>query len=243
MPVLQEILAIYRNEPSKFEAINKLLFEAVQNHWLVDLKERYIRELSSGGLLKPTERYLDRRTRRCITSLASNKKDVAKINDIAYQEGIDFKAQQEDARTKVYADLGSTDGKTLNDSAKAYQRWFENNRDLQGWVHEILNASVPHGLHEASIPKGFTPTKGNSPTIWQYVDFYQAKVRLELGERRKILPSDKVDADTYACSPYYNVLVTQDKRFRETIKLVVGDSFELKDFKDFMQMLGVHLRA
>lgn len=239
LPILQEILAIYREKPEKFEVINSLLFEAVKNHWLIELKERYVSELQSGGLLKQTDRYLDRANRRKIAALASKKKDVANINDITHQEGIDFKTQQEDARAKVYTELGSADGKTLKDSRKAYEHWFKKDRDLRGWVLKVLEGGVTRGLYKASLIKDFEPTKENSPSVWQYVDFRQAKVRLELGERRKILESDAVDADTYGCSPYYDVLVTQDKKFRDAIELVIDDEFELQNFEELMYMLGI----
>ncbi len=241
LPVLQEILATYRVNPTKFKAINDLLFQAVQNHWLIELKERYVRELYNRGLLESTGRYLGRDKRKKIKILANNKKDITDINEITHQEGVDFKAQQEDARTTVYNALGSVDGKTLKNSARAYQQWFERDRDLRGWVYKALEGGVARGFYKASLLKEFTPTKYNSPSIWRYVDYRQAKVKLNLGERRRISESDAVDADIYGCSPYYDILVTQDNDFRKAIELINinNDAFELKNFEQLMQILGV----
>lgn len=239
LPVLQEILATYRENPTKFKAINSLLFRAVQNHWLIELNERYVRELHTGGLLETTGRYIDREKRRKIETLASKKKEITDINELTHQEGVAFKAQQEDARAKVYTALGSVDGKLLKNSGKAYQRWFESDRDLQGWVYKVLEGGVDRGLYKASVLEGFVPTKDNCPSVWRYVDFRQAKVKLNLGEQRKILPSDAVDADIYGCSPYYDILVTQDKNFRDAVELIRDGSFELQTFEQLMQLLEV----
>ncbi|MEK7153118.1 MAG: hypothetical protein AAB834_04165 [Patescibacteria group bacterium] len=239
LPVLQEIIRVYRNDPQKYEAIKGLVFKTVGHRWLLDLKQRYVAELYNGGLLLPPGIYINREKRKQIERLANNKKDVIDVGDITYKEGLDFKAGQEDARKKVFADLGSADGKAPKKIAQAYEKWFANDRDLEGWVLNVLEGGVARKLFPAAKLKEFAPTEANSPSTWEYVDFRQAKVLLELGYGRAIKESDGIDADMYGCSPYYGILVTDDKGLRETASHVVNGKFELYGFEQLMQMLGI----
>jgi hypothetical protein len=237
LPVLQELLATYRKLPAKYEAIKALLFEVVQNWWLKEIKERYVLELYSGGRLAPAGCYLDRELRRKVAALSNKKKDVVEINEVTHQEGLAYKAQQEDARKKVFTYLGSSDGKAPKKIAQAYEKWFANDRDLQGWVLKVLEGGVKRRLFPASKLKDFKPSYATVPSAWQYVDFRQAKILLNLGHLRAIKDSDAVDADIYGCSPYFDILVTEDQPFRDAIELIVDDRFELYCFKQLMSML------
>lgn len=239
LPVLQEVLAVYRQQPEKYKAIKALLFDAVTHRWLIELKDRYVAELHNGGLLLPTSRYLDREKRRKIKRLVDNKKDVVDVNEATYQEAQDFKAQQEDAKTKIFTDLGSTDGKPPKKIAQAYEKWFKNDRDLEGWVLKVLEGGVSRGLFTASKLQRFRLTSANVPSAWQYVDFRQAKILQNLGKQIAIKDSDAVDADTYGCNPYYDILVTDDKIFKEAIDLVIAGKFEVYGFKQLMHLLKI----
>lgn len=42
LPVLQEILGVYRNNSEKYEAIRSLVFTVVGRRWLIEIKERYV---------------------------------------------------------------------------------------------------------------------------------------------------------------------------------------------------------
>lgn len=237
LPVLQEVIRVYRNDPKKYESIKNLVFEVVGNRWLIEIKERYVAELYNGELLAFTARYLDREKRRSMERLVNKKKDVIEVGDIVYQEGIDFKAGQEDARKKVFTDLGSANGVPPKKIKQAYDRWFKNDRDLEGWVFKVLEGGVTRKLISPSKLIDFLPTYVNCPSAWQYVDFRQAKILLNLGEGRAVQESDSVDADIYACSPYFDILVTEDQKFREAIDKVVGNRFEIYGFSELMKML------
>jgi hypothetical protein len=172
-------------------------------------------------------------------ALASKKKDVLDIGDATYKEGLDFKEGQEDAKKKVYIDLGSPDGKAPKKIARAYEKWFKNDRDLEGWVLKVIEGGVTRKLFPAAKLEGFKPTCANCPSAWQYVDFRQAKVLLNLGYAQAIKESDIVDADIYACNPYYDILVTDDQKFKGAINLIGGDNFAPYSFEQLLNMLGV----
>lgn len=239
LPVLQEVMRVHRNDPQKYDAIKDLVFGTVGNRWLREIKERYVAELYNGGLLPSTGVYLNREKRKQIERLVNNKKDVVEVGDLTYKEGLDFKAGQEDAKLKVFTDLGSVDGKAPRKIAQAYEKWFADDRDLAGWVLKVIEGGVARKLFPASKLKGLQPTYANSPSAWQYVDFSQVKILFNLGYGRAIKESDGVDADVYGCSPYYDVLVTDDKTLKEATALIADGRFEVYSFEQFMQMLEV----
>lgn len=237
LSVLQEILGTYRKDPIKYEAIRSLVFTVVDNRWLLEIKERYVAELLNGGLMLPTSRYIGRENRRKIERLASNKKDIIDIGDITHKEALEFKDWQEEVKRKIFTDLGSSEGKPPKKIAQVYEKWFADARDLEGWVYRVLEGGVARRLFSAKKIDGFTPSHVNCPSAWQYVDFRQAKILLNLGHNTAIKSSDAVDADIYGCSPYYEVLVTEDEGFKDTIELIVSDKLEIRSFKQLMSIL------
>ncbi|HYG84472.1 MAG TPA: hypothetical protein VD907_06380 [Verrucomicrobiae bacterium] len=91
LPVLQEAMRTHRENPLKYEAMKKLIFDVVGNKWLFPLNERYVAELYNGGRLPHTTRYISRDKRRQIERLVNSKKDIFDIGEAAYKEGLTFK--------------------------------------------------------------------------------------------------------------------------------------------------------
>ena len=240
LTVCQEILATYSQNTQKFNDMCDLLFKFVGKHWILPFEERYILEFNRGRVLNSTERFLNRKRRKEIEKLIKNKINIININEIAHETRVYSKEQKETAKKNIYKELGSSDGKKLKNSGKLYEDWFRYNRNLSGWVYESLKQNVHSGLLKESQIKDFTLTKDNVPSLWQYFDFYQAKAKVILGEKQKILESDDVDNDIYGCNSYYDVLITEDKKFSKIISgLNVDVEFEVQNFKQFMQQFGV----
>jgi hypothetical protein len=49
---------------------------------------------------------------------------------------------------------------------------------------------------------------------------------------------DYVDADIYGCSPYFDVLVTSDRAFRDTGELLGEQALALTDFSGLLDLLS-----
>lgn len=109
--------------------------------------------------LEPDDLFIfDMNTIEFLNKLNTSAPSVSQFSDnemrIAAEPNTMAISPKPHARAKVYADLGSTDDKTLKNSGKAYQRWFENDRDLPGWVLKVLEGGVTRKLYKASMLEG-----------------------------------------------------------------------------------------
>lgn len=238
LSVLQEVLGTYRKKPDKCMSMKNLVFSIVGDRWLPDIKERYVGELHRGGLLPQTKRYISRENIRNIKDLVGNIEEIIDINDATHKEALRFKGVHTEIKSKIYTDLGSLGGNPPKGIARVYENWFSDNQNfIRELVYRVLEGGAEQELFDKKMIDDFIPSFTNSPSAWRYVEFRQAKILANIGHNMKIESGDAVDADIYGCSPYYDVLVTHDERFRKTIELIGNKKFELYDFNQFMQFL------
>jgi hypothetical protein len=109
--------------------------------------------------------------------------------------------------------------------------------DREFWVRSVIDLSVTRGKIES--------VKVNSvryealPTLWKYVEFSLAKVKLNISEEAEIKVGDGVDADAFASTPYVNTLVTSDAQFIELCELVEPDALEVISHKELLASIGL----
>lgn len=66
------------------------------------------------------------------------------------------------------------------------------------------------------------------PSAWHFATFWLARMKLNLGEGRAIKASDRIDAEHYSASFYADVLVTDDRAFTETCKMIQDRPFRIE---------------
>jgi hypothetical protein len=237
VPVLQEVMRTYHRRPGKYDEMRNLVFDAVNTGWLIDLNFRYIAELHNKGPLPITDRYLNREKRKQAKHLSAKRRVLLEVDEIAYSEALNFKAVHEDIRSGIYKHFGSLNGNPPKGMAQNYNDWFKNERDQEKWILGIIQGGIAKGKIPAKIAEGLKPSYDNCPSLWQYVSFSQVKIKLNVGGHEKIKDSDKVDADIYSCSPYYDVLYTEDSEFTKAINLIPENKIKVCNFEDLMSRL------
>jgi hypothetical protein len=165
--------------PEKYEQMRKLVFDVVGNHWLLPLDERYVREITYGGPLPETSRYVSRNIRRKIKRLACNRSQVNDVADATHVEVESFKSDQERIRKQIFTKLG-LDEQPRNMRVEMEKWWTQ--RDLKTWVEDIVMAGVQKGRPSAETD--YVVSETTMPSTWRFVDFKHARIRLNLGEGR-----------------------------------------------------------
>lgn len=73
------------------------------------------------------------------------------------------------------------------------------------------------------------------------IAFQLARIALTVGDNRRIRGADLWDAIHYADAVYADLMVTDDKGFRETCAAVPRCPFDIETFEEFVtERLGVH---
>jgi hypothetical protein len=232
-PLLQEIAGTKRKLPAKYGLMRDLLFATAGRLWLKPLNERHIEEASSGGVAPPARRYLKRDTRRALETMSRRAKDVDWIVDETHQEVTRFKAEQERIRHEIRTRLGIGFEMSQGQLRRLLDEWWAEG-DVGSWVREIADEGANRLLLKSGPPPNAN-LRELFPSAWHLASFRLARVKLNLGEGRSIQRSDYFDAEHYASGAYFDVLVTDDKAFRDTCALIPDRPFRIEGFDDLVR--------
>lgn len=230
LPVLQEVMATAKRKPGKYKDLRELIFELVSNHWLIPRDLRWVEELNSGGLLPDNLCFISRGNRREMYRLSSNQRELEKFAKVTYGEGVQYKQTYEDARKKIYKDLSGAEGRPKG-LKQAYDNWWAT-VDRELWVRSVIDASIERG--KIKPVKVDQVSYDSLPTLWRYVEFSLAKVKLNIGDESAIKEGDGVDADIFASTPYVDTLVTNDGPFLELCELIQPKGLKVIPHQEFM---------
>jgi hypothetical protein len=68
------------------------------------------------------------------------------------------------------------------------------------------------------------------------MSYKHARIKLNYGGLRSIRDTDYFDSDHYGCTPYVDVLFTDDSSFRETIDLIGNPRDRVYDFAELVEL-------
>jgi hypothetical protein len=113
------------------------------------------------------------------------------------------------------------------------REWWRNVEvEVEDWCRDYMRADQ----EELGLPASEQswPDPVSIPSLWNYFSFRLARIYLTAGEGRRIDSSDVYDAEHYAAGSYFDLLVTDDGRFRQTCKLIRSLPFEMVTFEQFL---------
>ncbi len=228
VPVLEELMGAARSQPTKYAGMRDLIFQVVGSHWLLPLNERVVEEARHGGLLSEGQRYLSGSIVRRMREEAARGESVTSVADEVYDQVSRFRDDHEAIREKLRSEAGPGDSTTLR---RTVNHWWNREVEVQDWVRDLIADAVQHGR----MPAGARTDREGAPSVWCFVAFKLARIKLNLADSRAIKKSDYLDADHYSSGPYYDALVTDDKAFRETCNLLPDTPFAIETFGEFVQ--------
>ena len=235
LPVLQEIVSMARRLPEKYQQVSNYMFKIVGNKWLHPLNERYAKEVMTGEALEPTSRYLSRDMRRQIQRSASRNRDITEVGDETYKSQLDYKKINEQTRADIKRELSIGDD-AVTDFPKAYGEWWaQRDHHVDEWGRAVIDEGVKRKL--ISPQRAAATTASQVPSLTRYLLFRLAKVKLNVGNDMKIQGSDEIDADVFGCSPYVDIIVTDDKGFHRTCSLIKLDGLQVINGSQFRKII------
>jgi hypothetical protein len=234
LPLLQELMGTATNNPAKYEQLRQLAFEVVQHRWLCPLNQRYVAELLQGGRLPENGCYLGRPERRKLQTIGRKSSQVRAVADETHEEFNRFKTQQDSLHQEVLSKLGDGEKPSQKDVRKSMEQWWQRGY-LEEWVSGALEGSKKKGYLPAD--RTYPASQAAAPSLWAFMAYKLARIKLNLGEQRAIKASDYFDADHYGCSPYVDGMITDDKPFRETCELIGDEAPKVGGFETLLEVI------
>jgi hypothetical protein len=212
LELLEEMFPTVNRRPGRYEQMRRIHNKLVGYRVIRPIDQRHIREVETGGQLSVADRYLDRAVVKAVRQLLSRpaERDFL-IDEVSARK--QRRLQRDVEARELTRDTFLTSG-------------FDPHRDIaprveaatvRGWVADLLGDNPGGQLR-------VVPTSEiemlRVPSIWLLVAYTQARVRRTVGDGRKIKSSDTHDGLHCSTDAYFDLLVTSDTEFIETLSLI-----------------------
>ena len=233
LSVFDELAGMARAKAVNYQRTQELLWQLAGSHVLRDNYDRIQFEVHQGPLIG-VDRFLPRDERRALRSEARRPSSAREVARKVPQLTGPFAKEFEKLRTQVLADIGD------NPAAKTRIWWEKAPKHFDDWTVEYFrNNRLLLGL---PVSEDDWPEPRHVPSAWHKTTFYLAWIKQTVGESRRIEPSDRYDIDHYVHASYVDLMVTNDRRFRDTYAIMPNQPFLIETFQDFVATrLGVAL--
>lgn len=225
----EELLGTARRKPQKYKEMRRLYRKlGGLRRTLLPIRERHHLEVESGGALTTNTRYLPPAVVRSIVGLATNAAVVHDINDDVYQRK---QQSQKRDRTAVDAALGEVKalGKKVSD--------FDHVVTVDMVRDETIRALAFGAQHGMPTVPAREVEFARVPSLWLISAAVLARATRALGTGRAVRDSDNHDRLHCSAGAYYDVLVTDDEEFRDTLAMIPERPFEVLNTADFAARL------
>lgn len=213
LEILQELTLITLGNHRAYLEQLDVFTDLVGRRILQPTDERHLAEQRHGGLLDDDARYLPRDRRRQILRGARNHREAAGVAEEATSGKQAYAATEQRMRATVKEAL-AVNGERVTFATMS--KWFEQ-VDLDEWNRDVVEEGMRKGLyrHDPGTGTGLE----QFPTSWLLNSYRAARTVYTIGDGRRIKPSDLADAHHAACGAYYDILVTDDAGFIDTLEL------------------------
>lgn len=236
LPLEEEMLLIAESDRNGYKRRLQLYHRLTDRRVLIPLRDRHLAESSTGGLLTVGERYLDLAVQRQLRIQAYDRTAIKELsvqikNEKLRNAEADGAARgsarshirelivQERAASGV--DVDPDDHLAAKQIAKQADRsvadWYQM-ADVDDWLDDVVEYGVVNDL----TPGIVEPSRITLPSAWLFTKYRFARIKRNIADNRAVQESDHHDAEHCAAGFYYDLLVTNDHEFSETL-------FEIRD--------------
>lgn len=228
LELLEEVMGTARKNPAKFRRLWKLWRKLIGRRTLMPLDERHRLELLGDGRLPVAQRYLPRSIVREIGATVARPAAMAEINSMVNDRKKQSLNRDYLLKAEILGEIKGQ-GKRVRD----FDRRVSNEQVFDS-VSDLIATGPDYGL----------PTIASSeieferlPSAWLLCSVTAARATRVAGENRSVKASDNHDRLHAAAGAYFDVLVTDDAEFKETIRLMPDLPFKVCSAEEFALLL------
>jgi hypothetical protein len=224
----EEIMATARRRPKKYRTMRSTWTQLVSHRVLLPMNVRHLAEFEHRGVIPESARYLPAAVRRGVLKIATERPTVNEVNDRIYslkKSTLDDDTSARDAVLEEIDRLGAR-RKDLNREVTV--------AIIDDWAADVVAAGEERGLPVLPPDEVSLSTV---PSAWLMCGVTIARAVRVVRENRKVKDSDNHDRHHAAACAYFDVLVTDDSEFRETLALVPDLPCEVMSVDEFADWL------
>lgn len=234
---LEEFGPVFRVDESRYRSTLSFLRHGVKATLMAPTDQLVSREIERRRMLRGDELLLAPRECEWAWNRVMSGQGIDAVAKLTTRRKIDYQANARkfvaDMDLTLQGMLGPIENRTGREPTLAQLAARLPRKDLERWIDEYASRALPEVLRARNVPPGSGITHPMIPTARHVAAFNVGRrVRNALG--RRVNPSDAHDHNHYASARYADLLVTDDKEFRETVALI-EPSFPTSTFDRFFQ--------
>lgn len=229
--IVNEIMLTAGREPAKYEVMRKQYRKLVGPRTLKDLSSLHIAEVRSGGRASPAGRYLSKSACRKMFEVMQSGAVAGEINDEVYAQ----KKQGETLYQEISADLRRAIeelGKKVGDFEPSVAP-----DDLRPVVFILVEAA----RKKFDLPAIELTELGleRVPSSWLHAAVLVVSLGRWIRDNAKPTESDQHDFWHAAAGAYFDILVTDDRRYQKALASIEWLPFKVMTKEEFALSLGL----
>jgi hypothetical protein len=227
--LLEEIAGTAYRKPEKFTSLMHECDEHLGTRILKPLNLRYVEELVTGGVLPENSRYMSKSEISDLRQKLKSDEFVSALNDKVYERKLDWLIRDCDAKIEVLAEVDRLGEKPRDFVGEVSVK------TIRDYVRAVVAAGPAVGL---SFVADEDLTYQRLPSAWLVAATYSAQITRAARDGRAMKDSDLHDRLHASAGAYYDVLVTEDRQFREALRIVPDVPFEVLTSGEFVKRLS-----
>lgn len=227
--LLEEVMGTFGSRPRKFRKLWKLWRKVIGRRIIAPIDQRHRLELLTGGKLAVDQRYLPRSAVRQLGSLVARSAAVTEINSLVRVRKQKTLRGDQSLKVEILSEI-EKQGKRIKDFDRRVSIEF-----IAESVEHVVAVGPEHGLPSIDTEE---ISYERLPSIWLLCGVTAARATRMAGENRKVKASDNHDRLHASAGAYFDVLVTNDVEFRQTLALIPELPFEVCSSAEFESRLS-----
>lgn len=228
--VLAELGPIAIGSTTRYKKIRKLFFATVGGRVLRETRQLIIDELTHSPpvqgacYFRPDD----------FTCLERTARDMEWVMDrLGGDSSVNNYVRDENERRETFRSRFAEQTNYEGNASTTVGDWWQSG-PVEDWAKDYLrhdHAAKARLLHAEDE----WPNPRSLPSLWNFISYRLARLNQTLSDGRKIDRGDFYDAHHYAKGHYYDVLVTGDRRLRETAALIPDRPVEVLTLEELLQ--------
>ena len=175
-------------------------------------------------------RYLHRRTLASFWMEVARPRFAREVFEETKAAAQKFARDEEQRRGRIRERFRAIDGENPDAAVKRW--WKEGGVDqIDSWTRSSLAAQLERRGASPRLADGY-PVR-MLPSLWNLHAYKMARIALNVGENRRIKPSDDADANHYVCGSYADIFVSDDADLLATVAAMPNPAVRLMKLDAF----------
>ena len=228
--LMQELAGLAEPDSAQYRRVVRYLHRLIRHRVLLGMGDLWRYEYERIGRMPEARRYLHRRTLASFWMEVARPRFAREVFEETKAAAQKFARDEEQRRGRIRERFRAIDGENPDAAVKRW--WKEGGVDqIDSWTRSSLAAQLERRGASPRLADGY-PVR-MLPSLWNLHAYKMARIALNVGENRRIKPSDDADANHYVCGSYADIFVSDDADLLATVAAMPNPAVRLMKLDAF----------